>query len=247
MGSKRDKRKKRSGGGKAHSDAQAKAAKSEEKQKRRQDDEDIDAILAQQERNANEGKPEVLRNAGAPSPARSACAFTALPGQGKAKDELVLHGGEAVDEHGLVKVFSELFRLRPDTGEWTVIRGKGCPSSRSGHQLVCFDRSLYLFGGEFTAPKQGKFHHFRDLWRFDPSANEWEQFESDRRSPSARSGHRMAVCNRHILLFGGYYDTGEELKYFNDLWSFDPATRSWQPLGKPSPGSGPSPRHAMTL
>jgi hypothetical protein len=40
------------------------------------------------------------------------------------------------------------------------------------------------------------------------------------RYTSARSGHRMVThpSGKSILLFGGFYDTGAEIRYYNDVW-----------------------------
>lgn len=52
----------------------------------------------------------------------------------------------------------------------------------------------------------------RDLWRFDLTTNEWEQLPL-RGGPSARSGHRMVYLKGgKALLFGGFYDTGRDVK-----------------------------------
>jgi N-acetylneuraminic acid mutarotase len=48
---------------------------------------------------------------------------------------------------------------------------------------------LYLFGGEFSSPKQGTFYHYNDFWRLEPSTREWTKLET-KGGPPARSGHR---------------------------------------------------------
>ena len=74
--------------------------------------------------------------------------------------------------------------------------------------------------GEFVSPNETSFFHYKDFWSFDLGTNEWEKLEVKGR-PSPRSGHRMAAYKNLIVLFGGFYDTARETKYYDDLWVFD--------------------------
>lgn len=51
----------------------------------------------------------------------------------------------------------------------------------------------------------------QELWRLDLGSWEWDQLPL-KGSPSARSGHRMVAHKGRIILFGGYYDTGREMR-----------------------------------
>jgi hypothetical protein len=73
--------------------------------------------------------------------------------------------------------------------------------------LPCPSRRLWIHGGEYSAPNQSSFYHYRDLWSFDLQTHVWERWETKLR-PSARSGHRMVVHKNFIFLFGGFQDTG---------------------------------------
>ncbi|VAH33494.1 unnamed protein product [Triticum turgidum subsp. durum] len=77
-----------------------------------------------------------------------------------------------------------------------------------------------MFGGEFTSPNQERFHHYKDFWTLDLKTNQWEQILA-KGCPSARSGHRMVLYKHKIVLFGGFYDTLREVRYYNDLHVFD--------------------------
>lgn len=55
---------------------------------------------------------------------------------------------------------------------------------------------------------QEKFKHYRDLWRLNLEDWSWEQLPS-KGGPSARSGHRMLVHKKRIILFGGFHDGGK--------------------------------------
>lgn len=60
--------------------------------------------------------------------------------------------------------------------------------------------------------------------------------------PSARSGHRMVLYKHKILVFGGFYDSGFETKYFGDLHAFDLEQMAWLPAIVPTSALAPQPR-----
>jgi hypothetical protein len=60
--------------------------------------------------------------------------------------------------------------------------------------------------------------------------------------PSARSGHRMAVYKHKILVFGGFFDSGYETKYFHDLHAWDLDTMTWLPQVNFASALAPGPR-----
>lgn len=49
---------------------------------------------------------------------------------------------------------------------------------------------------------------------------EWRHIDIEGITPDRRCGHRVCVIGKEILVFGGSND----LKYFNDLWSFNTGT-----------------------
>ena len=53
---------------------------------------------------------------------------------------------------------------------------------------------------------------WQDLWRLDLTTWEWDCLPS-KGGPSARSGHRMVLHKSRVLLFGGFYDTGRDVKW----------------------------------
>jgi len=65
--------------------------------------------------------------------------------------------------------------------------------------------------------------------------------------PSPRSGHRMAVWGKTLVLFGGYYSAGELTKYFNDLWLFDLDSGHWERAEFPSGALLPDPRSGCQI
>lgn len=72
-----------------------------------------------------------------------------------------------------------------------------------------------------------------DLWRLDLATWEWDELKS-KKGPTARSGHRMVAHKGRLIMFGGYYDTGDEPRYYKDLWQFDVDALAWSPLGNMS-------------
>lgn len=47
---------------------------------------------------------------------------------------------------------------------------------------------LWLFGGEFSSPKQGIFYHYADFWKLDCSTREWTKIEA-KGAPSGKPLH----------------------------------------------------------
>ena len=86
-----------------------------------------------------------------------------------------------------------------------------------------------MFGGEFVSPSESQFYHYKDLWCFHFSSKRWEKITAPG-GPSSRSGHRMVVVKKLIIVFGGFHDNTRDCKYFNDLHAFDMETRQWKKL-----------------
>ncbi|KAJ9507167.1 hypothetical protein QJQ45_004829 [Haematococcus lacustris] len=105
---------------------------------------------------------------------------------------------------------------------------------------------MYVFGGEFTSPNQERFHHFKELWRLDLTNWSWDALPC-KSGPSGRSGHRMVAYKNKVLLFGGYYDNGRDMRYYNDLWEFDVDSLRWSAVGNMAAGPWPSPRSGCQL
>jgi N-acetylneuraminic acid mutarotase len=98
---------------------------------------------------------------------------------------------------------------------------------------------LWLFGGEFASPSGLQFYHFRDLWKFSVAGKRWEQVKTPV-SPSARSGHRMFLHKKRIILFGGFHDNNQTFLYHNDVWVFSMEKYVWTKVE--TEGIGPTPR-----
>ncbi|GMH07996.1 hypothetical protein Nepgr_009836 [Nepenthes gracilis] len=219
-----------------------KTANAEEKRARRESkklspEDDIDAILLSiQKEEAKKKEVHVEENVPAPSP-RSNCSLNINPLK---EAEMILYGGEFYNGSKTF-VYGDLYRLDVDKHEWKLVSSPNSPPPRSAHQSVAWKNFIYIFGGEFTSPNQERFHHYKDFWMLDLKTNQWEQLNY-KGCPSPRSGHRMVLYKHKIVVFGGFYDTLREVRYFNDLYVFDLDQFKWQEV-MPRPGCmWPSPR-----
>ncbi|KAK9278334.1 hypothetical protein L1049_027899 [Liquidambar formosana] len=233
--------------GKGKEKTERKTAKAEEKKARRETkkislEDDIDAILLSiQKEEAKKKEVHIEENVAAPSP-RSNCSLNINPLK---ETELILYGGEFYNGNKTF-VYGDLYRYDVEKQEWKLVSSPNSPPPRSAHQAVAWKNYLYIFGGEFTSPNQERFHHYKDFWMLDLKTNQWEQLNF-KGCPSPRSGHRMVLYKHKIIVFGGFYDTLREVRYYNDLYIFDLDQFKWQEI-KPTPGCmWPSPRSGFQL
>ena len=83
----------------------------------------------------------------------------------------------------------------------------------------------------------------RDLWVFHFGSKRWEKVQAASGvPPTSRSGHRMVLQKKHLVLFGGFHDNLSECKYFNDVHVFSLEERIWKKVSivgtPPGPRSG---------
>lgn len=94
------------------------------------------------------------------------------------------------------------------------------PPPRAACAWVWIEDAVYLFGGSGS---DGQF--FDDVWRFDPSSQEFTLTQrSSRRAggPSARWGHTAVAFQGKMYIFGGTCPGSA----FSELWRFDPGAES---------------------
>ncbi|OOF98925.1 hypothetical protein ASPCADRAFT_204627 [Aspergillus carbonarius ITEM 5010] len=208
------------------------------------EDADLDAILAQYaEEQAKFLK--VTEVVGGPPTPRSSATILASPSN---RNELLIYGGEYFDGN-LATFFNNLFVYNIDRGEWREVTSPNSPLPRSGHAWCRGGNTggVYLFGGEFSSPKQGTFYHYNDFWHLDPSTREWSRLETKGKGPPARSGHRMTYFKNYIILFGGFQDTSQQTKYLQDLWIYDCSKYTWFNPTLPPASQKPDPRSSFSL
>lgn len=161
-------------------------------------------------------------------------------------DTIFLHGGEFFNG-ARFESFDELFSYNTIRNEWKVIKSSLKPTPRSGHQMISTAANggeLWLFGGEFASPSGLQYYHFRDLWKFSIATKTWENIKSPN-GPSARSGHRMMLHKKRIILFGGFHDNNQSFLYHNDVWVFSMDNYTWKKIE--TEGIAPSARSGIGM
>ncbi|KAG0641004.1 hypothetical protein HOY80DRAFT_883886 [Tuber brumale] len=220
------------------------------------DDVDLDSVLEEYARQQALFLKVTETPLPAPPPARANATLAAAP-SGK---ELFLFGGETFNG-AIANFFNELFVYNPAHDEWRQITSPNSPLPRSGHCVTTSQYgggntgSMWLFGGEFSSPKQGTFYHYNDFWRFDIGSREWARVEgkgggrggSGGGGPPARSGHRMVAWKNYILVMGGFQDTSSTTKYLSDLWAFDTNLYTWTAISLPAHAQRPEARSSFSL
>ncbi|KAK2794845.1 hypothetical protein FQN50_009855 [Emmonsiellopsis sp. PD_5] len=208
------------------------------------EDVDLDAVLAAYaEEQAKFLK--VTEVVSAPPTPRSSATLIASPA---GRNELLLFGGEYFDGT-LATFYNNLFVYNVDRDEWREVTSPNSPLPRSGHAWCRGGNTggIYLFGGEFSSPKQGTFYHYNDFWHLDPTTREWTRLETKGKGPPARSGHRMTYFKNYIILFGGFQDTSQQTKYLQDLWIYDCQKYSWYNVVLPPASQKPDPRSSFSF
>ncbi|KAI1299243.1 Leucine-zipper-like transcriptional regulator 1 [Halotydeus destructor] len=119
----------------------------------------------------------------------------------------------------------------------------GSPATRSQHAMCCTaDGHIYLLGG-----RSGK-SPLKDLWRFDPGQNEWEEVKCRGHCPPSLQGHSVVSWDTKLYVFGGEVGStnGETPLWILDLnclfWRKQNSSPSNFATG--STGSGPCGRRA---
>jgi N-acetylneuraminic acid mutarotase len=207
---------------------------------------DLDDVLAQyaKEQEQYHAITEVPTE---PPAARSSGTIIASPAN---ENELFLFGGEYFNG-ATAKFFNDLlvYNIKQDT--WKKVTSPNSPLPRSGHAWCrgANTKDIYLFGGEFSSPKQGTFYHYNDFWKLDPMNREWTRVEGKSKAPGppARSGHRMVGYKQYIILFGGFQDTSATTKYMSDLWIYDCVNFTWHTPKLQAARAVPDARSSFTL
>ncbi|RNA43852.1 kelch domain-containing 4 [Brachionus plicatilis] len=246
MGKNKEKKKKGLGMEKTMAKTEKKAQKNIKKELKEIGEEDIETIIenfAKKEAELNQVKEIQLPEGQFPS-RRGGASFNLSP----EREELILFGGDYFDG---VKVFmyNDLFIYSIKKNQWSQIKAPNAPPPRTFHQSVYVSRNsgeLWVFGGEFSSPSQSQFYHYNDLWMFSFQTKAWTKIISPN-TPSPRSGHRMAVLKKHLVLFGGYYDNLRNCKFYNDTFLFNLETNQWEEMKFTASNDPPSPRSACQL
>lgn len=209
------------------------------------EDVDLDAVLEEYKKQQEQFLKVTETVVDAPPRPRGASTFIASPSH---SNQLLLFGGEYFNG-ALATFFNDLSIYYTDRDEWRCVTSPNAPLPRSGHAWCRGGNQayVYLFGGEFSSPKQGTFYHYNDFWRLDPATREWERLDAKGKTPPARSGHRMTYFKQYIVLFGGFQDTSSQTKYLADLWIYDTVNYVWYSPTLPPAQLKPEARSSFTL
>ncbi|KAH8179978.1 galactose oxidase, central domain-containing protein [Sarocladium implicatum] len=211
------------------------------------EDVDLDEVLEEYRRQQEQFLKVTETVLEGPPRVRAHATFMANPSD---TNSLLLFGGEYFNG-SVAQFFGDLSIYNINRDEWRSVTSPNAPLPRSGHAWTRASNPnhVYLFGGEFSSPKQGTFHHYSDFWRLEPATKEWTKIEvkGKDKSPPARSGHRMTYWKQYIILFGGFQDTSNQTKYLADLWIFDTVNFTWHSPNLPPAQLKPDARSSFTL
>lgn len=161
-------------------------------------------------------------------------------------DTIFFFGGEFFNG-SRTEVYGEFYTFHTVKSEWKELKASPAPCARSGHQMIATAQNggeIYLFGGEYASPSQLQFYHFRDTWRFQLATKKWEKLNT-LVGPSARSGHRIVLSKKRIILFGGFHDNNNTFQYFNDVWCFSLENYAWTKVE--TTGTAPTARSGVIM
>ncbi|XP_034391646.1 kelch domain-containing protein 4 [Cyclopterus lumpus] len=223
--------------------AEKTAAKMEKKVSKRskREEEDLEVLIAEFQ-NLDAKKTQVVETTCPPPSPRLSASLSAHP----EKDELILFGGEFFNGKKTF-LYNDLFFYSVKKNSWVKSDIPNPPPPRCSHQAVVVPQGggqLWVFGGEFASPNGEQFYHYKDLWVLHLATNTWEIIKAPG-GPPGRSGHRMVLSKKQLLVFGGFHESTRDFIYYNDIYSFSLDTFSWSRLA-PS-GSAPSPRSACQM
>ncbi|MCJ1465226.1 hypothetical protein MMC07_003842 [Pseudocyphellaria aurata] len=209
-----------------------KKTKSKEAGDSDEDDVDLQSILEEYAKKQAQFLKVTETSCVPPSP-RSSATLIGSPSNNK---ELFLFGGEYFDG-AMATFFNDLLVYLIEKDEWRRVTSPNSPLPRSGHAWCRGGNSggIYLFGGEFSSPKQGTFYHYNDFWRLDPPSREWTRIES------------KGKLDNFILLFGGFQDTSQQTKYLQDLWIYDCQNFVWHNPTLPPATQKPDARSSFSF
>jgi hypothetical protein len=242
MGKKKDKKeKKQKGIEKTTAKTEKKLEKKAKKMLQEKGEEDIEALIAQFQEQDRKRQQVSEEKCPPPSP-RCNMSLTAHP----ERDVLMMFGGEYFDGNKTF-LYNDLFLYNIKTNDWSLLKAPNPPAPRCAHQAVALHQmggQLWIFGGEFASPTQSQFYHYKDLWVLNLKDCVWQKINTVG-GPSSRSGHRMVACQKMLFVFGGFHESTNDYRYFNDLHAFNVETYKWIKLDLS--GIPPSPRSACVM
>lgn len=211
------------------------------------------------------GQPTIYGTRGEPDPANTPGARWDAFTWGETSSTLWLFGGEGYFGEGDgTGRHNDLWKFDVATNQWTWMKGNNYynfqggvygtlgvpdPANNPGPRIngvtwTDASGSLWLFGG-WGLDSVGINGRLNDLWRYDPSTNNWTWIKGSNlrnqlgmygtlgvADPANAPGAReMAVswtdASGTFWLFGGFGYCSTGTGWLNDLWKYDPATNNW--------------------
>ena len=137
-----------------------------------------------------------------PNPPPPRCAHQAVA-VSKEGGQMWIFGGEfASPNNAQFYHYKDLWVLNLKDHKWEQVKAPGGPSQRSGHRMIVYKRSIFVFGGFQECHKN--FVYFNDCYMFSLSDYAWTKLNVPGNAPSARSACQLAATPNGILVVGGY-------------------------------------------
>ena len=178
-------------------------------------------------------------------------------------DQYVVYGGLKLAKNGKVEPTDEVYLLRLSQKDcsWTKVGpqgngwGENGPLPRSQHVAVPLSNDkLWIFGGHYTPSIR-----LNDIWTYDVRNNVWScppgqdknpptNKKTDKVGPCPRANSAAVLLGNKIYLFGGHGGYNYQRAAFNDFYSYDLGTNTWELIPhKENTAKPPDPRggHSM--
>lgn len=170
--------------------------------------------------------------------------------------------------------FDDLWKFNPSTNQWTWMKGDSTTENHGIYEAqgiqtatnqpggryysstwIDNDGNFWLFGGAGYA-MSGISGNLNDLWKYDPSINEWTWMNGDKtientglygtknvastiNKPAARDGGvSWKDKSGNLWLFGGVHNPLFSSEYLNDVWKYNISTNEWTWINGDSTGNG---------
>lgn len=178
--------------------------------------------------------------------------------------DLWLFGGEGVTTNTVLCWLNDLWKYTVSTGNWTWMGGTNLPNQNGIYgtlgvpsttnmpgarefMMYWTDASgnFWMFGGE-GFPEVGGIGGLNDLWRYNPTTNEWTWMHGSNVTddpgtygtlnvpastnvPGARHGAGFTIdLSGNLWMFGGFGNaTSASTGLLNDLWRYNISTNQW--------------------
>jgi N-acetylneuraminic acid mutarotase len=137
------------------------------------------------------------------------------------QNKLYIYGGFST--FPLQTFLSDFLEFDPLISKWTRISTNSSPSGRSGHTIVTYKNSLFLFGGASTF-----FKDHNEIWEYNFLIKEWKELKPKNIGlPFPRQFHSSCLYHDEMIIYGGYYSREIAL---NDLFLYSIVNNEWRDI-----------------